>query len=103
MFITGAKAKRYADFSGYGQHAPSLATSSATSFSGYIRSSLACLGLLRDRMATNMEDTAEARRTVQKEGNDKGRDFYMCARPRDEQCNYFQWADEMQDSGQCHN
>ena len=40
-----------------------------------------------------------ARRTVQKEGNNKGRDFYVCARPRDEQCNYFQWADEMEDSG----
>ena len=36
-----------------------------------------------------------ARKTVQKEGVNKGREFYVCARPRDEQCNYFQWADQM--------
>ena len=40
-----------------------------------------------------------ARRTVQKEGNNQGREFYVCARPRDEQCNYFQWADEMEGNG----
>ena len=40
-----------------------------------------------------------ARRTVQKDGNNKGREFYVCARPREEQCNYFQWADEMEDNG----
>ena len=40
-----------------------------------------------------------AKRIVQKDGQNKGREFYVCARPRDEQCNYFQWADEMEDSG----
>ena len=35
-----------------------------------------------------------AKRTVQKEGNNKGRQFYCCPKPRDEQCGFFQWEDE---------
>merc|ERR1719300_285776 len=38
-----------------------------------------------------------ARRTVQKDGANKGRDFFCCSKPRDEQCGYFQWADELDD------
>ncbi|XP_056143925.1 DNA topoisomerase 3-alpha [Lampris incognitus] len=33
-------------------------------------------------------------RTVQKEGPNKGRTFYACGKPRDQQCNFFKWADE---------
>ena len=33
-------------------------------------------------------------RTVQKEGSNKGRDFYCCQKPREEQCGYFQWVDQ---------
>merc|ERR1719233_1395004 len=36
-----------------------------------------------------------ARRTVQKEGGNKGREFLCCPKPREEQCGYFQWADEL--------
>ncbi|KAL4241091.1 DNA topoisomerase 3-alpha [Mactra antiquata] len=32
--------------------------------------------------------------TVQKEGPNKGRQFYACPAPRGEGCNFFQWADE---------
>ncbi|XP_078691459.1 DNA topoisomerase 3-alpha-like isoform X1 [Branchiostoma floridae x Branchiostoma belcheri] len=32
-------------------------------------------------------------RTVQKEGNNKGRQFHTCAKPMGEQCGYFQWTD----------
>ena len=32
--------------------------------------------------------------TVQKEGPNKGRQFYGCPKPRGEGCNFFQWADE---------
>lgn len=32
--------------------------------------------------------------TVQKEGPNKGRQFYGCSKPRGEGCNFFQWADE---------
>ena len=35
-----------------------------------------------------------AKRTVQKEGSNKGRQFYCCPKPRDEQCGFFQWEDE---------
>ena len=34
------------------------------------------------------------RRTVQKEGPNKGRTFYCCGAPRDQQCGFFQWTDE---------
>ena len=41
-------------------------------------------------------DTAEEAviRNVQKDGANKGRQFYVCARPREEQCPMFQWADQ---------
>jgi len=34
------------------------------------------------------------RLTVAKEGANKGRQFYACAKPRGQGCNYFVWADE---------
>ena len=36
------------------------------------------------------------RLTVNKEGNNKGRQFYVCMKPQgsNERCNFFQWADE---------
>lgn len=37
-------------------------------------------------------------RTVGKEGENKGRVFYTCAKPRGEQCKYFCWADELSSS-----
>ncbi|XP_036408823.1 DNA topoisomerase 3-alpha [Megalops cyprinoides] len=33
-------------------------------------------------------------RTVMKEGPNKGRTFHTCGKPRDQQCGFFQWADE---------
>ncbi len=39
-----------------------------------------------------------ARRTAMKDGPNKGRDFYCCGKPRDEQCRFFSWADEDQAS-----
>ncbi|CAJ0915088.1 unnamed protein product [Ranitomeya imitator] len=33
-------------------------------------------------------------RTVQKDGANKGRQFHTCSKPRDQQCGFFQWADE---------
>lgn len=33
-------------------------------------------------------------RTVQKDGPNKGRQFHTCAKPRDQQCGFFQWIDE---------
>ena len=39
-----------------------------------------------------------ARRTAMKDGPNKGRDFYCCSKPRDEQCRFFSWADEDQAS-----
>ncbi|MBN3312158.1 TOP3A topoisomerase, partial [Atractosteus spatula] len=33
-------------------------------------------------------------RTVMKDGPNKGRTFHTCARPREQQCGFFQWADE---------
>ncbi|XP_012872011.1 PREDICTED: DNA topoisomerase 3-alpha [Dipodomys ordii] len=33
-------------------------------------------------------------RTVQKDGPNKGRQFHTCAKPREQQCGFFQWADE---------
>lgn len=34
-----------------------------------------------------------APRTVQKEGPNKGRRFFVCAHPREQQCSFFEWAD----------
>ncbi|XP_076865277.1 DNA topoisomerase 3-alpha [Brachyhypopomus gauderio] len=33
-------------------------------------------------------------RTVMKDGPNKGRMFHTCGKPRDQQCHFFQWADE---------
>ncbi|XP_014670296.1 PREDICTED: DNA topoisomerase 3-alpha-like [Priapulus caudatus] len=33
-------------------------------------------------------------RTVQKEGPNRGRQFYCCSKPRESQCGFFQWADD---------
>ena len=34
-------------------------------------------------------------RTVQKEGPNKGRQFYTCAKPREQQCQFFEWSDNV--------
>uniref|UniRef100_A0A6I8MZG0 DNA topoisomerase n=1 Tax=Ornithorhynchus anatinus TaxID=9258 RepID=A0A6I8MZG0_ORNAN len=33
-------------------------------------------------------------RVVQKDGPNKGREFHTCQKPREQQCGFFQWADE---------
>ncbi|XP_070811476.1 DNA topoisomerase 3-alpha isoform X1 [Pituophis catenifer annectens] len=33
-------------------------------------------------------------RTVQKEGPNKGRQFHTCSKPREQQCGFFEWADD---------
>ncbi|XP_004713017.1 DNA topoisomerase 3-alpha isoform X1 [Echinops telfairi] len=38
-------------------------------------------------------------RTVQKDGPNKGRLFHTCSKPREQQCGFFQWADENSDPG----
>ncbi|XP_053654967.1 DNA topoisomerase 3-alpha isoform X2 [Cherax quadricarinatus] len=38
------------------------------------------------------------RLTVQKEGPNKGREFYVCSKDRSEQCHFFKWADELSQS-----
>lgn len=35
------------------------------------------------------------RLTVQKEGNNKGRQFYTCPKGNNSDCNFFKWADEV--------
>ncbi|XP_077591384.1 DNA topoisomerase 3-alpha [Stigmatopora nigra] len=37
---------------------------------------------------------ATVMRVVQKDGPNKGRIFHTCGKPRDQQCNFFQWGDE---------
>jgi len=32
---------------------------------------------------------------VQKDGPTKGKQFYTCPKPRESQCGYFQWSDEL--------
>ncbi|XP_067162434.1 DNA topoisomerase 3-alpha isoform X3 [Apteryx mantelli] len=39
-------------------------------------------------------DQPAVTRTVQKDGPNKGRRFHTCSKPRDQQCGFFQWADE---------
>ena len=34
-------------------------------------------------------------RTVQKAGPNKGRQFFTCSKPREEQCGFFEWADDV--------
>lgn len=31
---------------------------------------------------------------VKKEGSNKGKKFYACAKPKEEQCDFFEWANE---------
>ncbi|XP_053327854.1 DNA topoisomerase 3-alpha [Spea bombifrons] len=44
--------------------------------------------------ATCMCNQAAVTRTVLKDGANKGRQFHTCAKPREQQCGFFQWADE---------
>ncbi|XP_062607419.1 DNA topoisomerase 3-alpha-like, partial [Saccostrea cucullata] len=37
--------------------------------------------------------------TVNKEGPNKGRTFYACAKPREQSCKFFQWGDENPEGG----
>ena len=37
--------------------------------------------------------SAFTRLTVQKEGPNKGRQFYACPKPREQSCGFFEWAD----------
>ena len=34
-------------------------------------------------------------RTVQKEGPNKGKQFFVCAKPRDQQCQFFEWSSNL--------
>lgn len=34
-------------------------------------------------------------RTVQKEGPNKGKQFYTCSKPREQQCQFFEWSDQL--------
>ncbi|XP_032443756.1 DNA topoisomerase 3-alpha isoform X1 [Xiphophorus hellerii] len=47
----------------------------------------------RGHTVCNCNDNAVTR-TVQKDGPNKGRMFHTCGKPRDQQCGFFQWADE---------
>ena len=38
-----------------------------------------------------------AQRTVQNKGVNKGRSFFSCSKPQGEQCEYFQWAEEIEE------
>ncbi|XP_038184564.1 DNA topoisomerase 3-alpha isoform X2 [Arvicola amphibius] len=40
-------------------------------------------------------------RTVQKDGPNQGRQFHTCAKPREQQCGFFQWVDENVAPGNC--
>ena len=37
-------------------------------------------------------------RTVQKEGPNKGKQFYTCSKPREHQCQFFEWSDQLPSS-----
>lgn len=37
-------------------------------------------------------------RTVQKDGPNKGKQFFVCGKPRDQQCQYFEWSSNLPDS-----
>ena len=32
---------------------------------------------------------------MQKDGPNKGRQFFTCSKPRDDQCGFFEWADDV--------
>lgn len=60
--------------------------------------------LINSRMNGTMGSQAEIRcncqlqaqlRTVQKDGPNKGRQFYSCSKPIGEGCNFFKWADDV--------
>ena len=51
-----------------------------------------------DKVSCNCGSLAR-RLTVQKEGPNKGRDFFGCPKPREESCRFFQWADEDPSTG----
>ncbi|XP_071943827.1 DNA topoisomerase 3-alpha-like [Antedon mediterranea] len=38
-------------------------------------------------------------RTVQKEGDNQGRQFYTCSKPRESQCGFFEWVDGIGNNG----
>ncbi|XP_075686737.1 DNA topoisomerase 3-alpha isoform X1 [Rhinoderma darwinii] len=44
--------------------------------------------------ATCMCNQPTITRMVQKDGANKGRQFHTCSKPREQQCGFFQWADE---------
>ncbi|XP_053194618.1 DNA topoisomerase 3-alpha isoform X1 [Scomber japonicus] len=46
-----------------------------------------------DQIMCNCNEAAVTR-TVQKDGPNKGRTFHTCGKPREQQCGFFQWADE---------
>ncbi|KAM8824210.1 DNA topoisomerase 3-alpha isoform 1-T1 [Synchiropus picturatus] len=46
-----------------------------------------------DQTMCNCNEAAVTR-TVQKDGPNKGRMFHTCGKPREQQCGFFQWADE---------
>ncbi len=55
------------------------------------------MGGARDKVVTvvcNCGNEAVLR-TVQKEGPNKGKEFYTCSKPRDEQCRFFEWGDSV--------
>ncbi|XP_068099628.1 DNA topoisomerase 3-alpha isoform X2 [Hyperolius riggenbachi] len=88
--------------SGAGRSAPTLQVSGgrpSTSFN----SSWASEGFRPAGGNGNADDGGQATckcnqpaitRTVQKDGANKGRQFHTCSKPREQQCGYFQWADE---------
>uniref|UniRef100_A0A3Q1GMZ7 DNA topoisomerase n=2 Tax=Acanthochromis polyacanthus TaxID=80966 RepID=A0A3Q1GMZ7_9TELE len=51
------------------------------------------VGALAGQVMCNCNDIAVTR-TVQKDGPNKGRVFHTCGKPREQQCGFFQWADE---------
>lgn len=59
------------------------------------RSSIGFTNSLRNVGQTrcNCNESAVTR-TVMKDGPNKGRMFHTCGKPRDQQCGFFQWADE---------
>ncbi|KAM9843380.1 DNA topoisomerase 3-alpha [Aulostomus maculatus] len=50
-------------------------------------------GGARDQIMCNCNE-ATVTRTVQKDGPNQGRVFHTCGKPREQQCGFFQWADE---------
>lgn len=57
------------------------------------RGQLGSAGGHGDQIMCNCNEAAVTR-TVQKDGANKGRTFHTCGKPREQQCGFFQWADE---------